>query len=77
MYGSAIRSILIVALFNLTKVPLLICLKRNNSKTLRTFGATLLILKAKICFEIKNDCLNKKRLSRTHPRIRMTNANLG
>lgn len=60
MYGSAIRSILIVALFNLTKVPLLICLKRNNSKTLRTFGATLLILKAKIFVEMKMVFLSKK-----------------
>lgn len=45
MYGSAIRNMLMVALFNLMKTPLLIWRKRNNCKTLRTFGATLLILK--------------------------------
>ena len=38
MYGSAILSMLTVALFSLTKTPLLICLKRNNFSTFLTFG---------------------------------------
>lgn len=47
MYGSAMRSILMVALFSLMNTPLFICRRRNNCSTLRTLGATLLILKCR------------------------------
>ena len=45
MYGSAIFSMLRVALFSLTNTPLLIWRRRNSCRTLRGCGCTPLILK--------------------------------
>lgn len=53
------RSILIVALFSLMKTPLLICLNRNNWRTLRTFGATLLILETRKKGKVKQQSNHK------------------
>merc|ERR1719203_2743782 len=41
--GSQILNMMMVALFNLMKTPLLICLRRKSCKTFLTLGATWLI----------------------------------
>ena len=56
MYGSAILSMLMVALFNLTKTPLLICLSLKSFKHFLTFGWRPLILKnGKMIESIRHD----------------------
>lgn len=47
IYGSQMRNILRVAVFSLTKTPLFIWRRRKSCRTLRTLGATLLILQKK------------------------------